>query len=366
MPIDEQTFGRLEAVARLAFAEMMTFGYTSIAEFHYLHGYTEDGGKPDWMYQAILQAAADTGIRLTYVPILYERAGFDLSRPTEAQRRFTKTLDAFIEHYDDVRDDAPPNVSVAIGAHSLRAVEETSLARLSEIVERDRCPMHIHIAEQTGEVKQCLARHNARPVEWLLNEVPVNEHWCLVHATHVTETELDQMSQAGSVICLCPSTEANLGDGLFPLRAWLERGGRIAIGSDSHVTNNPFEELRWLEYGQRLSSRSRNIAAMHDGHSGRSLFDRVLKGGGLACGHGDTRLQPGAKADILTLDATSPMLAGHRNDSILDALVFTGAELPIDRVMVGGQWHVINGQHVSQQTIEREFLEVVNQLWPSK
>ena len=355
----------LAVVARQAFAEMINFGYTSVAEFHYLHGDVDNGGKPQSMYRAILQAAADTGIRLTYVPILYERAGFDKNEPAAEQRRFAMTIDQFVDHYECVRDHAASNVTVAIGAHSLRAVNEISLRTLSDLVERDRCPMHIHIAEQTAEVDQCLARHSARPVEWLLGEVPLNENWCLVHATHVSDNELETLSRSRAVVCLCPSTEANLGDGLFPLRAWLERGGRIAIGSDSHVTNNPFEELRWLEYGQRLSTRLRNVAAIHGEHTGRNLFEHVLTGGGLACGHGDGTLRPGANADLLTLDAGSPMLAGHASETILDALIFSGGDLPIDRVMVGGEWQVIDGQHVAKKQVEKDFLEVVHNLWPS-
>lgn len=355
----------LAVVARQAFSEMMTFGYTSIAEFHYLHGDLDDDGNPESMYRAILQAAADTGIRLTYVPILYERAGFDNNEPAAEQRRFAMTIDQFVDHYECVRDIVDSNVTVAIGAHSLRAVNETSLTKLSDLTERDGCPMHIHIAEQTAEVDQCLARHSARPVEWLLAEVPINEHWCLVHATHISDSELDLLSRSRAVVCLCPSTEANLGDGLFPLFAWLEQGGRIAIGSDSHVTNNPFEELRWLEYGQRLSTRSRNVAAIHGEHTGHTLFEHVLTGGGLACGHGDGKLRPGANADFLTLDSMSPMLAGHASESILDALIFSGGNLPIDRVMVSGEWHVIDGQHVAGKQVEKDFLEVARNLWPS-
>ena len=225
--------------------------------------------------------------------------------------------------------------------------------------------MHLHIAEQYAEVDQCLAAYNARPVEWLVRECSPDDHWCLVHATHISEEELAALSECGAVVCLCPSTEANLGDGLFPLRSWLDWGGRIAIGSDSQITINPYEELRWLEYGQRLSSRSRNIAASPGSHTGRSLFEQVLKGGGLACGHGAGGLRAGAPADLVALDGKSPMLAGHDSDSMLDALVFFGARLPIDRVMVGGSWRVVDGEHVESTETRRGFVEAVRTLWPS-
>ncbi len=354
----------LAAIARQAYSEMMAFGYTSVAEFHYLHGEPAGGGKMGATYRAIAAAAADTGIRLTYVPILYERAGFDRPAPTIEQRRFAMLADEFVDHYEYARETAELNTTVGIGAHSLRAVTKLSLRRLTDLAERDECPMHIHIAEQTAEVDQCLARHHARPVEWLLKEFSPNEHWCLVHATHVSDDELRSLCTSGAVVCLCPSTEANLGDGLFPLRSWLDQGGRIAIGSDSQITINPFEELRWLEYGQRLASRSRNVAAVHHSHTGRSLFEDVLEGGALACGHGAGQLRAGGHADLVTLDDESPMLAGHNTESILDALVFSGATLPIERVMVAGEWRVLDGVHAVSPQAGSDFLEVVRDLWP--
>ncbi len=354
----------LVAIASQAYSEMLSVGYTSVAEFHYLHGGPAHREKGSAMFQAIARAAADTGIRLTYVPILYERAGFDRPDPTVEQLRFAMTPEEFIDHYEFARETANCNTNVGVGAHSLRAVTRSSLGSLADLVVRDGCPMHMHIAEQPDEVEQCLARHNARPVEWLLKEFSPNDRWCLVHATHVTEEELESLCGSGAVVCLCPSTEANLGDGLFPLRSWLERGGRVAIGSDSQITINPFEELRWLEYGQRLSSRSRNVAAVHRSHTGRSLFEQVVEGGGLACGRGAGQLRVGSHADLVTLDDESPMLAGHHSETILDALVFSGARLPIVDVMVGGEWRILDGVHANSPQTNSEFLEVVRGLWP--
>lgn len=356
--------GRLLAIARQAYQEMLTSGFTSVAEFHYLHREPGSDSNSDAMLQAIASAAADSGIRLTYVPILYERAGFDEPQPGEEQRRFAMSLDAFIEHYERARQFAGTDFTVAIGAHSLRAVQKSSIAALAKLARRDGCPMHIHIAEQTREVEQCLARHGARPVEWLVREFSPDENWCLVHATHMQEKEIALLQDTAAVVCLCPSTEANLGDGLFPLQAWLAGGGRIAIGSDSHITINPFEELRWLEYGQRLKTQSRNVAAVSRTNTGRSLFEQALQGGALACGNGLASIRTGGNADLVVLDDQDPMLVGHEKESILDALVFSGFSLPIDRVMVRGIWQVTEGKHIAADWARSEYSKVVSQLIP--
>jgi formimidoylglutamate deiminase len=223
--------------------------------------------------------------------------------------------------------------------------------------------MHIHIAEQQREVDQCMASLKARPVQWLLQEFDVDERWCLVHATHIDANECSALGRSGAVVCLCPSTEANLGDGLFPLEKFLEADGRIAIGSDSHVSINPFEELRWLEYGQRLVARKRNVAAINDRHTGRSLFERALAGGALAGGHPGGQLRKGASADLVALDDDSPMLLGHDSESLLDALVFSGFTLPIDRVMTQGEWRVVDGRHLAREHALAEYARVVRRLY---
>jgi len=355
---------KLLAIARQAYNEMLIGGYTSVAEFHYLHSEPESIRNSNGMLHAIAQAAQESGIRLTYVPVLYERAGFDEPQPSSVQRRFAMTLERFVDHYAQARDFANSNFKVAIGAHSLRAVQKSSISVLAELAQRDACPMHIHIAEQAREVEQCSARHGARPVEWLLREFSPNENWCLVHATHIDEQEITALQASAAVVCLCPSTEANLGDGLFPLQMWLQEGGKIAIGSDSHVTINPFEELRWLEYGQRLKMQSRNIAAISRPNTGRSLYDQALLGGAVACGNQSPVIKVGACADLLVLDDQSPMLAGHDRESILDALVFSGFTLPIDRVMVAGSWRVIDGEHIAAGWASGEYSKVVKGLVP--
>jgi formimidoylglutamate deiminase len=336
----------LHVIARQAYSEMVATGYTSVAEFHYLHNEPGDTGTTDAMFEALLAAARESGIRLTYVPVHYERAGFEEHKPTADQQRFARTCDEFLAHYERARKMSGHAFRIGIGAHSLRAVSQESLQRIAKVAARDAVPMHIHIAEQQREVEQSLYSYGARPVQWLLDNHDVDESWCLVHATHVEEEEIAAIARAGAVVCLCPSTEANLGDGLFPLPSYLELGGRIAIGSDSHVSINPFEELRWLEYGQRLISQSRNVAAIQQQRTGRNLFELALIGGALASAKNGGHIKQGADADLVALDDDSPMLAGHTTRSLMDALVFSGFTLPIDRVMVDGAWQVVEGEHI--------------------
>ena len=222
--------------------------------------------------------------------------------------------------------------------------------------------MHLHIAEQQREVDECLAAHGQRPVRWLLDRFDVDRNWCLVHATHMDGDECRDLAVSGAVVCLCPTTEANLGDGLFPLVDFLEHGGEIAIGSDSHVSINPFEELRWLEYGQRLRLRSRNVASLRHLHVGQELFLRALAGGAQAGGQGKVGLEEGAPADLVVLDDGDPMLAGHGPATVLDALVFSGYRFPIQRVMVEGEWQVIDGEHVDRHEVAIAFREALTNL----
>jgi formimidoylglutamate deiminase len=353
----------LAAIARQVYGEMVATGYTSVAEFHYLRNEPDAAATSEAMFEAIASAATASGIRLTYVPVLYERAGFDQPDPTADQQRFARSIDDFLAHYERVRSLAADRFTVGIGAHSLRAVAAESLSNIAARAAADGVPMHIHIAEQQREVDQCMGTYGARPVEWLLDQHEVNEQWCLVHATHIDDEEMTAISDSGAVVCLCPSTEANLGDGLFPLQRFLESNGRIAIGSDSHVSINPFEELRWLEYGQRLVTQQRNIAAIRRNQTGRSLFELVAEGGSLATGQAGGRIRVGDNADLIALDDDSPMLVGHSTRSLLDALVFSGFTLPIDRVMVNGKWQLVDGRHQDAEAGRAGFAEVARRLY---
>jgi len=353
----------LEHIAGQLYVEMVASGYTTVVEFHYLHRQPADDRTSDAMLKALLRAADASGIRLTYVPVLYERAGFSDKPLSAEQERFALPLDEFLAHYQRAKSLIAGRHSFGIGAHSLRAVSKRSLQQIAAVARTDKLPLHIHIAEQQREVDECLAEYHARPVRWLLDNFEVDNQWCLVHATHMRVEELELVGESGAVVCLCPSTEANLGDGLFRLRPYLQNGGRIAIGSDSHVTVNPFEELRWLEYGQRLAAQERNIAAVRTRNTGRSLYEQAAQGGAAAAGdHDGGRLEAGARADLIVLDDHSPMLVGHNADSLLDALVFSGFTLPIDRVMVDGDWQVMNGVHIDAENARQHYAATIGRL----
>ena len=350
----------LRAVARQAYTEMLESGYTSVAEFHHLHRDPSTGEAGTVMFDALADAAAQAGIRLCYVPVLYERAGFDAPEPEGHQAHFSLGIEAFLEHHALARERAGERLGVGIGAHSLRAVSQLALNEIAKAGQGG--PIHIHIAEQQREVDQCMAAYERRPVRWLLENQDIDGSWCLVHATHMDFEETQLLAESSAVVCVCPSTEANLGDGLFPLAEFLRHGGNIAIGSDSHVSINPFEELRWLEYGQRLVTRSRNIASIRDAHVGRELFERAVAGGAQASGQALAGLCEGAPADLVALYDDDPMLTGHGHDSRLDALVFSGYRLPIEGVMVHGEWQVIDGVHKDRVATRDAYRAAIKKL----
>jgi formimidoylglutamate deiminase len=351
----------LTAIARQAYCEMLRSGYTSVVEFHYLHRDPSNGDSQDAMFEAIATAARDSGIRLTYVPVHYERAGFEDPEPSARQAGFAMPVDEFLGHYERAVSRAARSMNVGIGAHSLRAVAPESLERIAEVAATG-VPMHIHVAEQQREVDQCYSSYGRRPVRWLLENFEVGDNWSLVHATHMDEDETAQLAKSGAVAVLCPSTEANLGDGLFPLHDYLAHGGRIAIGSDSHISINPFEELRWLEYGQRLATQSRNVASLRDSHVGSELFTRALEGGAGAAGQSVFGIGVGGPADLVALCDDDPMLAGHDDDSRLDAIVFSGYPLPVEKVMVDGKWCVVDAEHIDRDRARKDFAAALERI----
>ena len=228
-------------------------------------------------------------------------------------------------------------------------------------------PIHIHIAEQMQEVEDCSAWSARRPVEWLFENAAVDRRWCLVHATHMTAAETAQLAASGAVAGLCPTTEANLGDGIFPALDFAAAGGRFGIGSDSHISVSPIEELRWLEYGQRLIHRRRNLlsAGASAPSVGRYLYGNALAGGAQALGRPIGRLEGGCRADLLVLDAEAPILAGKRGDLLLDAMIFAGNENPVSDVMVGGRWVVEAKRHHDEEAILKSYRGVLSQLMES-
>jgi formimidoylglutamate deiminase len=355
----------LRAIAAQLYVEMLKAGYTQVCEFHYLH-HQPDGNPyadPAAMSLALIEAARETGIGLTLLPTLYMTGGFDGRPLSERQRRFRHEVDGYLRLLERLQKEESVLVRVGVALHSLRAVPEAAMRGVLDSGLTRDCPIHIHVAEQIGEVQDSLAIRNARPVEWLLDHAPVDARWCLVHATHLTDAEMRRLAASGAVAGLCPTTEANLGDGLFPLKSYLDAGGRIGIGSDSHISVSVVEELRWLEYGQRLATRRRNISASRASpDTGETLFRHALAGGAKAAGVSLGALAAGSRADFLILDDASPLLAGRDAAHVLDTWVFAGNTSLIRDVTVAGKTVVHDFRHHDEERIASRYRDVVERL----
>jgi len=361
----------VEAIAAQLYVEMLRAGYTAVGEFHYLH-HAPDGsryGDAAEMSRRVLAAADVAGIGLTLLPVLYTAGDFGGKPPGEAQRRFLLGPDGVLALREALAPafeaDTPAARRLGLALHSLRAVPPEVVPRAVEEARLGdpTTPVHVHVAEQRREVEACLAWSGARPVEWLLDHAPVDERWCLVHATHLTREETRRLAASGAVAGLCPTTEANLGDGLFPLRSFLDDGGVFGVGSDSHVSVSPVEELRWLEYGQRLVTETRNVAAgSPHASTGRSLLVRAFEGGSRALGLRAGALAEGMRADLLVLDPEHPTLVGREDDELLDAWVFSGNTSSVRHVMVGGRWVVRDGRHAREEEALARYREVAARL----
>jgi formimidoylglutamate deiminase len=348
----------LEAIAAQLYVELAKGGYTSVCEFHYVHH--DAGGRPfanpAEMSERLVRAAARVGVGLTLVPVLYQSANFGGVPPHDGQRRFITSVERFLRIVAAVRGLAAddPNLRVGIAPHSLRAVPPEALRdAVAGLDALDRtAPIHIHIAEQTKEVDDCLAWSGRRPVEWLLENQAVSSRWCLVHATHLTAEETAALARSGAIAGLCPTTEANLGDGFFPLPAFLGAGGAFGVGSDSNVSTSAIEELRWLEYGQRLAHQRRAVAASSSTRSpGFALYQGALAGGAAASGRPVCGLAAGERADFVVIDADAPFVCGRRPEVLLDAIVFGGNASPIRDVFVGGRQVIAGGRHADEGSV---------------
>jgi formimidoylglutamate deiminase len=347
----------LGVIARWLYVEMLKAGYTSVCEFHYVHN-APDGERyanPAEMAARVVDAAAQTGIGMTMLPVLYQYSGFGAREPTPGQARFVHTPESLLDALVSLRAKQPENGNLRYGVapHSLRAVSKESLGRLLNGLDSafPGAPVHIHIAEQTAEVDACLETLNARPVRWLLDNFDVNGRWCLVHATHVDENEVHAMAASRAIAGLCLTTEANLGDGIFPAHAYLNDGGRIGLGSDSHIAVDWRSELRLLEYGQRLLRRERNVlASSEQTHVADRLFDASVQGGASATGRAVGALEAGRRADFIVLDPDHPAIAGHAPDAWLSGVVFCEhGETPVLDVSVGGKVVVEARRHRDQE-----------------
>jgi formimidoylglutamate deiminase len=328
-----------QAIAAQLYIEMLKHGYTAVAEFHYVH-------LPAEMLDRHLAAARETGIAITLLPSLYRWSGFGAKPLAPRQRRFASDVRTVLDILARVRRSADVNAGVA--PHSLRAVDPQSLKELVSALDADT-PIHIHAAEQTREVEECTLALHKRPVEWLLENCPVDGRWCLVHATHMQPTEVTGLAASGAVAGLCPTTEADLGDGIFPLVGYRGASGRWGIGGDSHVSRDPAEELRLLEYVQRLVGRRRNINISSTSAAvGTTLWLEAATGGAQALGRQMGALASGKRADLVVLDGEHPDLAPRTGDAIANALIFSGSQNLVRDVMVAGRWVISERRHALQ------------------
>jgi formimidoylglutamate deiminase len=347
---------QMEAVAAQAYVEMLESGFTRVGEFHYLH-HAPDGRTYDdvgEMAGRIVAAAQATRIGLTLLPVFYAHSGFGGTPPSVGQRRFVCDLDVYAGLVERTRAVVQmlDGADVGLAPHSLRAVTPEELASVCSL--RRQEPLHIHVAEQIAEVDACLAWSGSRPVEWLLGHMDVGRRWCLIHATHMTKEETRRLAASGAIVGLCPITEANLGDGFFNAADFIGHGGRAGIGTDSNVQIALAEELRLLEYGQRLTHRARNLWAKPGGSTGRALFDGAQSGGAAALGRTHSGFAIGADADIVTLRSDVLRAVGRERDALLDAWIFSGGGL-VDCVYARGRLVVRDGAHVARGPISERL-----------
>lgn len=348
------------AIARYLYIEMLKAGYTSVGEFHYLHN--RPGGQPyapdTQMSEAIAEAAKESGIALTFLPTLYVTGGADGRALNERQKRFGRSVEEILRLRDDMRD-AEGVTAIGLALHSLRAVPPELMHDAIDAVEATS-PIHIHAAEQEGEVEESLAAFGERPVEYLLHEFGCDARWCLVHSTHLSEDETHELAASGAIAGLCPSTEGNLGDGIFPLTDLLNAGGAFAIGGDSHVCVDPAEELKQLEYVQRLVHRRRNVAATRsEAHTAARLWGMASRSGAQALGLKAGAIMPGKRADLIVVDTGHVSLEGRDGAQALDSYVFVAGRSAVRDVMVGGRWVVNDRRHLGDAAAERDYRDAV-------
>ncbi|CAG8998655.1 MAG: 8-oxoguanine deaminase [Candidatus Celerinatantimonas neptuna] len=357
---------QLYHIARYLYIELLEGGYTSIAEFHYLH-HAPDGTpyRPlDEMADAISQAANDAGIGLTLLPTLYTYSDFAGRPPADTQRRFIQTTEQYLTGMKRLQKQLQTRPNQRLGGcfHSLRACSEKQLQAVVEELPSD-WPIHIHISEQRREVEQCLITHNTTPLHWLSQHVDLNSRWTLIHSTHLTGEELSTLAKSGAIAGLCPTTEANLGDGIFPCRTYLNQGGAIGIGSDSHISTCFIEELRWLEYGQRLLEQQRNCLADETTPStAERLLNEALLGGAKSLAQPIGKLAVNSRADWLVLDLDEPWLNCSPGTHLMDTWLFALKSPAIKDVMVAGRWSLKNGIHPQKQQAKTDLMQTLNTL----
>ena len=354
----------LQAIAAQLYVEMLHAGYTQVCEFHYLH-HAPDGrpyADPAAMSRALIAAARETGIGLTLLPVLYMRGGFDGRALSPRQARFGHEVDAFLRLLETLRAEEDARVRIGMAFHSLRAVSPDALSATLAALPKDM-PRHIHISEQIAEVEECVALRGARPVRWLLDRADVDARWTLVHATHLDDGEVHGIAKSGATVAICTTTEANLGDGLFPLRTYLDAGGAWGVGSDSNSSVSPIEELRWLEYGQRLIARSRNVVAdARQPSVGENLLRGVACSAAASTGMPLGTIEMGRRADWIVLDDQAPELAARGEADLVDSWLFSGNRGLVRDVVVAGQRVVHDGRHHDEERIAAWYRACVEKL----
>ncbi len=364
--LDTLTPEHIQAIAAQVYVEMLEAGYAAVGEFHYVHHAAGGGAYADIAETSarIAQAARETGIGLTHLPVYYRQAGLDGGALTGGQLRFRNDPDSFaalMAAMAGALGGMPADTVLGVAPHSLRAVPAEDLRRLAAAYGAAG-PMHIHIAEQTAEIEAVEAAYGARPVAWLLDNAPVDSNWCAVHATHMTPEETVGLAHSGAVAGLCPITEANLGDGLFDGARFLAAGGALGLGSDSNVRISLCEELRLAEYSQRYRDRARAVLCDEGASTGRTVYDAVCAGGARALGRTAGALAPGLWADLLTLDRDALPLTGLTGDSLLDGWIFAGSDAQVREVWSAGRHVVSGGRHHKRDAVEHAFRDTLRVL----
>lgn len=363
--LDVLTPDEIEAIAALAFMEMLEAGFASVGEFHYVHH--QPGGEayddPAELSARIFAAASKTGIGLTHLPVLYVYGGARQAPLTGGQLRFGCDMDRFADlvgHAQTGLGHLTGDAQMGVAPHSLRAISPDLLTPVAGLLPDG--PVHIHAAEQTAEVEDICEWLSARPIEYLLDKAPLNERWCIIHATHMTDVETDRLATCGAVAGLCPITEADLGDGIFSGDRHRRASGRFGIGTDSNVRIALAGELRQLEYSQRLAHRSRNILSEPDTHVGEGLYRAALRGGAQALGRDSGRIAPGAWADLIALDLNDPVLVALPPENLLDGWIFSGQDGLVTDVWSAGRHMVRDGHHVDRERIAAHYCTILKKV----
>jgi formimidoylglutamate deiminase len=352
----------VQAIAAQAMVEMAEAGFSAVCEFHYLHHPVGGGtyADPAEMSVRIAAAAGETGLGLTHLPVIYEQGGVDGRSLAGGQLRFGSSPDVYAAVLDGAGRALAGNADAVLGVapHSLRAVSRGTLDRVAGMT---KGPVHIHIAEQVAEVAEVQSAWGARPVDWAVANLPLGPRWCMIHATQMTPAETTALARTGAVAGLCPITEANLGDGIFDAPGWMAAQGAFGVGTDSNVRISLAEELRVLEYSQRLNLKARAVLADHRS-TGRLLWEEAAKGGAQAAGRSSGRIEVGQWADLIALDTEDLRLEGLAGDPLLDAFVFAGNDGLVTDLWSAGRHIVREGRHIARVSVANRFRATMRRL----